>query len=105
MQRTSDKPIGKIISAVLKVSKSRHTVFLSLGRSVCLLYVYAVMVIFLRTIAFGVYRAAFGQGTGPILLSLLNCTGRESSLLSCGHTSGPCSHSQDVGVVCPPCKL
>ena len=67
--------------------------------------VHALMVIFLCTIAFAVYRAQFGQGTGPILLSYLSCSGRESSLLSCRHRSHSCSHSQDVGVVCPPCKL
>ena len=67
--------------------------------------VHAVMVIFLCMIAFAVYRAAFGQGTGPVLLRYLNCTGRESSLLSCNLRSGLCSHSQDAGVLCPPCKL
>ena len=67
--------------------------------------VHAVIVIFLCTIAFAVYQAAFGQGTGPVLLRYFGCTGRESSLLSCGHRSAPCSHSEDAGVVCPPCKL
>ena len=67
--------------------------------------VHAVMVIFPCTIAFAVYQAAFGQGTGPVFLRYLSCTGRESSLVSCGHRSGSCSHSYDAGVVCPSCKL
>ena len=68
--------------------------------------VHAVMVIFLCTIAFAVNRAAFRQGTGPVLLSYLSCTGTESSLLSCSRSGTPsCSHFQDAGVVCPSCKL
>ena len=55
-----------------------------------------------------VYRAAFGQGTGPLLLYTVGCTGTESSLLSCSHRVvgvNYCSHSNDAGVVCPSCKL
>ena len=72
------------------------------------------MVIFLYIIAIAVYRATFGQGTGPVLLTHVNCTGTESSLLSCsreGTSLRQCSHYrsyytvfQDAGVVCP-CKL
>ncbi|KAL5506472.1 hypothetical protein EMCRGX_G008114 [Ephydatia muelleri] len=48
--------------------------------------------------------AYFGQGTGIILFSDLNCNGIESSLFSCpysgsiGHTT--CTHSRDAGVNC-----
>ena len=52
-------------------------------------------------------RAAFGQGTGFVLLSYVGCTGSESSLLSCSHSGigvTYCSHYQDAGVVCPTCK-
>ena len=48
--------------------------------------------------------AYFGQGTGIILFSDLNCNGIESSLFSCpysesiGHTT--CTHSRDAGVSC-----
>ena len=55
-----------------------------------------------------VFQAAFGQGTGPVLLSYVRCTGADSSLLRCsriGTYLHQCSHSQDAGVVCPPCKL
>ena len=84
----------------LKVSKSRHTVFI-------VQYVYGTCSYsdIFCTIALAVYHAAFGQGTGPVFLRYLNCTGRESSLLSCSHRSGSCSHSVGAGVVCPPCKL
>ena len=50
------------------------------------------------------YRSAhYGQGTGPILLSQVECSGSESSLLSCEHNGiGElyCAHSDDAGVRC-----
>ena len=56
-------------------------------------------------LVFAVRNAAFGQGTGPVIWSYFGCTGRESSILSCSHSVRSCSHSQDAGVVCPPCKF
>ena len=62
-----------------------------------------------RQLGFGSSRAAygsayFGQGSGPILLSNVTCTGRESTLASCGHpgvgVTGNCGHSEDAGVRC-----
>ena len=48
--------------------------------------------------------AGFGQGSGSILLSGINCTGSESTLASCGHfgvnITRSCSHVQDAGVKC-----
>ena len=47
--------------------------------------------------------ARFGQGSGPIYLDQVGCTGREQSLEDC--TSNPigihdCSHFEDAGVGC-----
>ena len=48
--------------------------------------------------------AGFGQGSGPIWLNGVTCTGNESTLISCGHVgvgiSGKCSHNKDAGVKC-----
>ena len=65
---------------------------------------HANILISLHTIAIAVGYAGFGQGTGPVLLSNVGCTGTESSLLSCSHRVAYCSHSRDAGVVCPSCE-
>ena len=47
--------------------------------------------------------AAFGQGTGPILLDNLGCTGNEARLFDCPNNGvgiHNCAHSEDAGVVC-----
>ena len=48
--------------------------------------------------------AYFGQGSGPILLDNVACTGSELTLASCGHlgigTIRSCSHYEDAGVRC-----
>ena len=51
--------------------------------------------------------AAFGEGTGPIWMSGLTCSGSETSLFSCSSTtplggvgSTSCTHSNDVAVRC-----
>ena len=48
--------------------------------------------------------AGFGQGSGSIWLDSVTCTGRESTLASCGHLGfgiiRSCSHSEDAGVRC-----
>ena len=57
----------------------------------------------------------FGEGSGPVLIDYVNCTGSESRLwrspqrlhidcLSYTHYYG-CSHSGDVGVRCQPGTL
>ncbi|XP_075952836.1 scavenger receptor cysteine-rich domain-containing protein DMBT1-like [Anarhichas minor] len=48
-------------------------------------------------------RAHFGQGSGPIWLDGLQCSGTESSLTDCTHRglgTHNCSHSKDAGVIC-----
>ena len=45
----------------------------------------------------------FGEGTGPILMDEVHCTGSESSLWSCIRNevgNHDCSHSQDVAIRC-----
>ena len=49
--------------------------------------------------------ASFGEGTGMIWLTSVECTGNESMLMNCTSRSSSvntCSHAQDAGVRCPP---
>ena len=52
-------------------------------------------------------NAQFGEGTGPIFLDNVACTGEEDNLVSCRFDSvtSDCFHSDDAGVTCnPTCK-
>ncbi|KAK5602423.1 hypothetical protein CRENBAI_012514 [Crenichthys baileyi] len=48
-------------------------------------------------------RAQLGQGTGPIHMNSVQCTGRERSLMDCVYKPVPlytCKHTEDVAVRC-----
>ncbi|XP_058272779.1 deleted in malignant brain tumors 1 protein-like [Hemibagrus wyckioides] len=47
--------------------------------------------------------AHFGQGSGPIWLNNVQCSGSESNITQCSHSgfgSHGCSHGEDAGVTC-----
>ena len=48
--------------------------------------------------------AYFGQGTIPIMMDFVNCSGSELRLWDCNHFthSYGCTHSDDVGIRCQP---
>ena len=49
--------------------------------------------------AFG--SAYFKEGTGSIVMDDVHCTGTESTLINCTHTTNHnCVHSEDAGVRC-----
>ena len=57
---------------------------------------------FFATDAVAFSNAKFGSGIGSIYLDDVQCSGSETSLLSCTYDSNTadCSHSSDAGVRC-----
>ena len=66
---------------------------------------YRVIMFFLIASS-AVSKAHFGQGSGPIVMDNVDCTGNEQSLIDCTHTTDHnCHHFEDAGVVCStPCE-
>ena len=52
--------------------------------------------------AIAVGSQLFGEGTRPILIANINCSGTEQSLLNCMHNTGSTCTTErdDAGVVC-----
>ncbi|XP_046729052.1 scavenger receptor cysteine-rich type 1 protein M130-like [Silurus meridionalis] len=53
-------------------------------------------------------EASFGQGSGPIWMRNLECSGFESSLKKCGLSGSSvdkCNHKEDAGVICSEVRL
>ena len=59
----------------------------------------AVLQLFSGAIAYS--RAFYGQGTVPILLDDVRCTGTENGLIDCPYTAiDNCVHSEDAAISC-----
>ena len=68
----------------------------------CLLLNWLSLHLYFATAAVAYSNAFYGQGSGPILMDNVTCTGVESGLINCtfsNHTSD-CRHSEDAGVRC-----
>ena len=65
------------------------------------------MYMYIGSMALG--GAAFGEGSGVIIITSLSCSGEERSLANCSYSAGmnACTHAQDAGVRCRRgiCKL
>ena len=65
-----------------------------------------IIIMLINILGLTVYQTAstlFGQGSGPIFLANIRCSGSEMSLLDCPRTvfvGVECTHSRDVGVKC-----
>ena len=49
--------------------------------------------------------AQFGQGQGDIVMSHVNCSGKELNIVNCTYIEPgkhKCQHKEDAGVVCAP---
>ena len=59
---------------------------------------------FIHFLAIAAFQSAtYGEGTGAIFLSNVNCIGTETRLLSCSHSGigmHNCVHSEDACVKC-----
>ena len=49
---------------------------------------------------FSLYNAAFGEGSGPIHINYLACTGTEYKLVDCSYLNRTYQHNEDWSVTC-----
>ena len=67
-----------------------------------------ICIVYLHVDATAQSGAAFGQGTGPISLNNVGCTGDETRLVDCSFSNNTvgCTHSNDASATClTQCKL
>jgi len=93
-----------VILVQLQIIAFLGSTFCRVTWQVLLIFVYNTYLItaFYNVVATAYSSAAFGRGSGPILIDNVACTGRENRLIDCtfdNHT-GDCSHSEDAGVRC-----
>ena len=70
--------------------------------AIFLLYIYIYIYIITGSVTYPT-ATQFGQGTSPILMSVVKCSGQEANLLDCPYQRflySTCSHFFDVGVKC-----
>ena len=69
---------------------------------IALLVTFHLIFLFIDATSFS--SAYFGQGTEPILLDNVRCSGSEAQLASCSYTTPTSSdyHYEDAGVRCTP---
>ena len=67
-----------------------------------IIVLYANIKIFQFTDATAYLYAHYGQGTGPILLDDVACTGTEDALVNCTYDryTSDCRHYEDASVLC-----
>ena len=68
------------------------------------MYVYTWLLNFFVCLASQILTSGYSDGSGPIFLDQLDCSGSEESLLDCpsGRPVGlhQCDHTMDVGIRC-----
>ena len=69
------------------------------------IFTFFFLCLFVFSDAVAYSNAFYGQGTVPILLDDVRCTGTESRLIDCPYTAiDNCVHSEDAAVSCTTSK-
>jgi len=58
--------------------------------------------LFMSADAMALCCASFGQGSGPVHMSSVVCSGSEPNITSCSYSATSSGHQWDVGVQCQP---